>query len=109
SAARPAGAGGSDLEGGEVLERLAVVDADLAHPGAVRARAAPGDHTIDRVGRAFEDRLDLTAVQVADPAADAPSAGLVRGGVTEADTLDAAGDPDVGAPPLSHRDERGRR
>ena len=80
-----------DLERGESLRRLGL-DGDVVDFGQARAAMGPVHQAADLLIWPLEDCFDPAVGKVAYPSGHAVLLGQAPAGVTEEDTLDAAGD-----------------
>src|SRR5262245_44749631 len=83
------GDGSQDAKARLVSGRL-LVDLHRRDDGTRRAAPAPRDHALDRLGRAFETRLNLAVHRVAHPTVDAADCRLTPARITKEHTLHAA-------------------
>src|SRR5690606_26276656 len=94
-ARRLPGPGSDLLETIEPALRVGLLMCDLDHPRSWRACAQPGQQAVDAVGRALQQGLDRTVVQIAHPAAHASQMCLPHGGGAKGRPLHASSDADI--------------
>jgi hypothetical protein len=89
--------------------RLLDVLLDRIDAGASRPAAAPDDHGLHPLGRAFEDGLDRSVGAIPYPPDDPERPRTRRRLLAEADALDSAADDDAYTQALSGRGSPPRR
>jgi hypothetical protein len=80
----------TDGEAIELAGRFAAFNLHVGHAGARRAFPHEGNHSIDGLFLALEDRLHAAIGQIAYPAGDAEAIRLLAGCVAEENALNAA-------------------